>query len=67
MGKLEKQFRLSAVAQLSGYSISSLRQKIASGRIGHRKTGRIVTVPESEVERLLGEYRPPLEQDESIR
>lgn len=63
MGKLEKQFRLGVVAQLSGYSVSSLRQKIASGLIGHRKTGRIITVPQSEVERLLGEYRPPLEQE----
>jgi hypothetical protein len=62
---LEKQFRLPEVSRLSGYSIAALRKKILRREIGFRKSGRIVTVPESEVARLLGEYRPPVGLKES--
>lgn len=55
---LEKQFRLAAASGLTGYSIAALRKKILRREIGYRKTGRIITIPESELTRLLGEFRP---------
>ena len=58
---LEKQFRLPEASRLSGYSVAALRKKIARRELGHRKTGRIITVPQSDLSRLLGEYRPPVE------
>ena len=58
---LEKQYRLAAASQLCGYSVAALRKKIARREIGYRKTGRIITIPESSLSRLLGEYHPPVE------
>jgi len=58
---LEKQYRLSEASKVSGYSIAALRKKILRREIGHRKTGRIVTIPESELSRILGEYRAPVQ------
>lgn len=58
---LEKQYRLTEASQSSGYSVAALRKKIARREIGYRKTGRIITIPESSLSRLLGEYRPPVE------
>ena len=57
---LERQYRLDEAAKLSGYSVSALRKKIARRELGYRKTGRIVTVSESDLVRLLGEHRPPI-------
>ncbi len=57
---LERQFRLAEASQLTGYSIAALRKKIARREIGSRRTGRVVTVPESELRRILGQYREPV-------
>ena len=57
---LERQYRLQEAARLSGYSVGALRKKIAQRQLGHRKTGRIITVGESDLARLLGEHRPPI-------
>lgn len=57
---LEKQYRLPEAADLSGYSIAALRKKVLRREIGYRKTGRIITIPESSLHQLLGEYRPPI-------
>lgn len=57
---LEKQYRLTDASKASGYSVAALRKKILRREIGYRKTGRIITIPESEISRLLGEYRPPI-------
>lgn len=65
--RLEKQYRLPAVQEMTGYTVSALRQKILRGELGHRKTGRIITIPEREVLRLLGEYRPPMNRKEVAR
>lgn len=62
---LEKQFRLPEVSRLTGYSIAALRKKCARRELGFRKTGRIISIPETEVARLLGEYRPPIGLKES--
>lgn len=58
--ELEKQYRLAAASGLSGYSVAALRKKISRRELGYLKTGRIITIPESELIRLLGDYRPPI-------
>lgn len=50
----EKHYRLSEVARFSGYKEATLRKKVLRGELAYRKVGRIITVPESEVNRLLG-------------
>lgn len=60
---LEKQFRLHEASELSGHSVASLRKKIARRELGSFKVGRLVTVPQSELRRLLGDYRPPVNLD----
>ena len=57
---LEKQYRLPEASRASGYTVAALRKKIIRREIGYRKTGRIITIPEGEISRLLGEYRPPI-------
>ena len=57
---LERQYRLQEAARLTGYSVAALRKKILRREIGHRKTGRIVTIPASDLQRMLGDYRPPV-------
>lgn len=56
----ERHLRIPEVAERTGYSIATLRKKVTRREIGFRKVGRIISIPESEVVRLLGEYRPPL-------
>jgi hypothetical protein len=57
---LERNYRLSDLTAITGYTVAAMRKKIRRGELGYRKIGRIVVVPESEVKRLLGEYRPPI-------
>lgn len=59
----EKQYRLPAAAELTGYSVSALRKKILRRELGYRKTGRIITVPAGELAKLLGEFRPAIGLD----
>ena len=61
MAKLEKQYRLPEVSELTGYSVHSLRKKIVKKQLGFRKTGRIITIPESEIGKILGEFSPAVE------
>jgi hypothetical protein len=63
--EIEKHYRLAVVSDLSGYSVAALRKKILRREIGFRKHTRIITIPESEVARVLGEYRPPIGLKES--
>ena len=58
---LERQYRLHEAAERTGYSVAALRKKIWNKEIGSVKTNRIVTIPESELKRLIGTYRPPVE------
>ena len=57
---LERQYRLPEASRLSGYSVAALRKKILRREVGHRKTGKIITIPEGDLQRLLGQYRPPV-------
>jgi hypothetical protein len=62
--EMERHLRVEEVARLTGYSIASVRKKLARREIGYRKIGRIIAIPERELARLLGEYRPPVEMKE---
>jgi excisionase family DNA binding protein len=60
MDKVERHLRVEEFAHLCGYSIATIRKKIARREIGYRKCGRIIAIPESEVARILGTYRAPV-------
>ena len=62
---LERNYRLNDLSTITGYTVGAIRKKIRRRELGYRKIGRIVVVPESEVKRLLGEYRPPRSGSES--
>ena len=51
----EKHLRVSEVAEITGYKESTVRKKILERKISYRKIGRIIAVPQSEVNRLLGD------------
>ena len=53
-----RNLRVDEVAQMLGYKASTIRKKLLRREISYRKVGRIVVIPESEVERLLSDYRP---------
>ena len=56
----EKHMRVDEFARSTGYKIATIRKKILRREISYRKVGRIVLIPESEVDRLLGELRPAI-------
>ena len=57
--KIEKQYRLSEVAELSGYKVSTIRKKIFRKEIGSKRIGRLVVVPEKDLQKFMaGDYRP---------
>ena len=56
----EKHMRVDEFARLTGYKIPTIRKKILRREISYRKVGRIVIIPESEVDRLLGDLRPAI-------
>lgn len=59
----EKHYRLNEVSKFSGYKESTLRKKVQRGELAYRKVGRIITVPESEVNRLLGKLTAAVPAD----
>ena len=59
MGSIEKQYRLKEAAEISGQSIPTLRRKIRSREIGYARSGKIITIPASELARMIGVFVPP--------
>jgi excisionase family DNA binding protein len=57
---VERHFRPSEAATLSGLTLATWRRWILERRVGYRKAGRCVLIPESEVRRMLGELRPAI-------
>jgi hypothetical protein len=57
---LEREYRLQEASAISGYKPSTLRKKIYNKELGSMKRGRIVTIPERELRRLIAEaeFRP---------
>lgn len=58
--ELTRGYRLDEASRLSGYKVTALRKKIQRREIGYRRTGRIITIPQDEMIRLLGTYHPPI-------
>lgn len=54
---IERHIRVEEFANRSGYAIPTIRKKIASREIAYRKVGRIITIPESELVKLMGALR----------
>jgi hypothetical protein len=52
---MERHIRIDEFAHRSGYKVATIRKKIARREIAYRKAGRIVTIPESELSKILGE------------
>lgn len=53
--KIERHMRVDEFADRSGYKIATIRKKIARREISYRKVGRIITIPESSLAKLLGD------------
>lgn len=58
---MEKHYRVNEVAQLTGLAVATIRKKVLRREIGYRKGSRAVLIPASEIEKLLGSYRPAIE------
>ncbi len=58
---IEKHYRVSEVALMTGLSVATIRKKLSRREVGYRKGVRAVTVPEREVQKLLGAYIAPVE------
>ena len=58
MGGGERRLRIAEFAECVGYKASTVRKKILKREIAHYKVGRILVIPESEVHRLLADFRP---------
>jgi excisionase family DNA binding protein len=62
MAEIEKHYTVQVAAEIMGLKPSTLRRWILSRKIGYRKLGSAVRIPESEISRLLrGGYIPPRE------
>ena len=60
MVESERKFRVCEVAERTGYTEATIRKKILRREIGYHKVGRILLVPESEISRLLSDFRPAI-------
>ena len=57
----ERRYRVREVAECTGYAESTVRKMILRRELGYHKVGRLVLVPESEIKRMLADFRPALE------
>lgn len=53
--------RIAEFARRVGYQVSTIRKKVWRRELDSIKVGRIVLIPEREVERLLSDFRPRVE------
>ena len=53
-----RNLRVEEVAKMLGYKSSTIRKKLLRREISYHKIGRIIVIPESEVDRLLADFRP---------
>ena len=61
MRKESKLLRIPEFAERVGYQPSTIRKKILRREIAYHKVGRIIVIPEAEVERLLGNFHPSIQ------
>jgi hypothetical protein len=60
MGVQERKYRIKEVVAATGYTEATIRKKILRREIAHTKVGKIIVVSETEIARLLGDFRPAL-------
>ncbi len=60
----ERRLRIAEFAECVGYKPSTIRKKLLRREIAYHKIGRIITIPESEVRRLLQDFRPRIEANQ---
>lgn len=53
---MERHYRVSEVAEMTGLAMATIRKKLARREVGYRKGARALTIPESEVTKLMGVY-----------
>ena len=53
--------RIAEFAKRVGYEVSTVRKKVWRRELDSIKVGRIILIPEREVDRLLADFRPRLE------
>ena len=63
----ERGLRVDEAVQRLGYKDATIRKKLRRRELGYYKVGRIILIPESEVERLRGDYHPPILTGEATR
>lgn len=61
---IERHIRVDEFAHRSGYAIATIRKKIARREIAYRKVGRIITIPESSLSKMLGDLTLPIVSEE---
>jgi len=57
----QENLRIAAFAKRVGYEVSTIRKKVWRRELNSIKVGRLVLIPESEVDRLLADFRPRVE------
>lgn len=53
--------RIADFAKRVGYEVSTIRKKVWRRELDSIKVGRLVLIPEREVDRLLSDFRPRVE------
>ncbi len=56
-----KNLRIAEFADRVGYKVSTIRKKVWRRELDSIKVGRLILIPEKEVERLLADFRPHIE------
>jgi len=59
----KQNLRVHEFAARVGYRTSTVRKKLRLGEIAYYKVGRIIAIPESECERILGRLHQPISPD----
>ena len=57
---MERHYRVKEVSEMTGLAVSTIRKKLTQREVSFRKSVRAVMIPESEVRKLLGEFRPAI-------
>ena len=59
----KRKLRVYEFAERVGYKTSTIRKKLYLGEIAYYKVGRIIVIPETECDRILGELHQPVSLD----
>ncbi len=59
--RIERNLRINEFCERVGYKVATIRKKIYRREIDSIKVGRLILIPEREVDRLLKDFRPRVE------